>query len=181
MHPAKRNPRMRRAAVLVPALLAASACANDRGPYPNLPPLGLQAEFTSKNLCGLGVSPEVRLGGVPAGTATYRWRITNVSVLFAQPWQIDLPANGPTIPEGAVAEFPTPCLGELELPRSTTYRFEIMALAADRRPLAYGWNFISARSLPYQLDIERMREARRIEAPDRTAPVSASRPSFFIQ
>lgn len=162
------------------ALLFLAACANDRGPHPNLPPLGIQAEFTSRNLCGLGVSPEVRLGGVPAGTAVYRWRMTNVSVLFAPSWQVDVPANGPLIPEGAVPDFPTPCPGELDQPRSTSFRFEVMALAENGQPLAYGWNFISVRSLSSQLDIERRRAARLIEAPDRNAPVSTGRPSFYI-
>lgn len=165
----------------VVVLLLLTACANERGPHPNLPPIGVQAEFTSRNLCALGVSPEVRLGGVPPQTATYRWRMTAVSVLLAPPWQADTPANGPIISEGAVPDFPAPCPGELERPRPTSYRFEIMALAKTGEPLAYGWSFVSARSLPAQLDIERLQAVGRLQAPNRNAPVSTRRPPFFIQ
>jgi hypothetical protein len=141
-----------------------------------LPPIGIQAEFTSRNLCSLGVSPEVRLGGVPAQTATYRWRMTNVSVLRASRWQTDLPASGPLIPAGAVPDFPTPCPGELQ---NFVYRFEIMALAADGRPLAYGWQFISAVSTTLAVEREQARASSRSPARDLNAPISVSRPPFF--
>lgn len=162
-------------------LLLLAACANERGPHPNLPSIGIQAEFTSRNLCAPGVSPEMRLGGVPPRTATYRWRMTNVSVLSAPSWQADIPAKGSVIAEGAVPDFPAPCLGELERPRPTSFRFEIMALAENGEPLAYGWSFIAARSLPAQIEIEQQRAASRLQAPIRNAPVSTRTPPFFVQ
>jgi hypothetical protein len=175
MRRAKQNPRGWRG-VLAVALVVMTGCAADRGPHPDLPPLGIQAEFTSKNLCSLGVSPEVRLGGVPAQTATYRWRMTNVGVLFAPRWQADVAANGPTIPEGAVADFPTPCPGELQ---NLVYRFELMALSADGRPLAYGWQFVTAVSTTLQVEREQARAAGKLPAPAPNAPVSTARPTFF--
>jgi hypothetical protein len=157
-------------------VLALGGCAGDPGPYPELPPLGMQTEFSSRNLCGLGVSPEVRLGGVPAQAAIYRWRMTNVGVLRAPRWQADLPAGGPVIPAGAVPDFPAPCPGELQ---TFVYRFEIMALAADGRPLAYGWQFVSAISTTRTVEREQLRALGRVPAPDRTTPIGASKPTFF--
>lgn len=178
MRPAKQNQRLGTTVLFaVAALLILTACANERGPNPNLPRMGLNAEFTSRNLCSLGVSPEVRLGGVPEGTAAYRWRMTNVSVLFAPSWETELPASGTTIPEGAAADFPTPCMGELERPQPVSYRFEVLALGADRQPLAYGWNFILVRSLPYQLELEQQRAKRRLPEPARVPPRQP--PAFF--
>lgn len=158
------------------AVLTLGGCAADRGPHPELPPIGIQAEFTSRNLCSLGVSPQVRLGGVPAQTAAYRWRMTNVSVLRAPRWQTDLPAGGPLIPAGAVPDFPTPCPGELQ---NFVYRFEIMALAADGRPLAYGWQFVPAVSTTRTVEREQLRALGRVPAPDRTAPIGVANPTFF--
>lgn len=178
MRGAKQNQRFGwHGAVSAVALLAIAGCAPDRGPHPNLPLLGIQAEFTSKNLCSLGVSPELRLGGVPAGAATYRWRLTNVGVLRGPTWQADVPADGAIIPEGAIADFPTPCPGEQQ---TMVYRFEVMALAADGRPLAYGWNFVSAISTTRRVEMEQARASGRLSAPDRIAPVPVSRPAFFV-
>jgi hypothetical protein len=130
---------MRGAKQILGATLAAVAvsvlanCANDRGPYPNLPPIGLRAEFTSRNLCGLGLSPEILLGNAPQNAATLR----------GPRWQADLPATGASIPEAALEGFDLPCPGEKQL---LTYRLEIMALAANGQPLGYGWAFVTRRS-----------------------------------
>jgi hypothetical protein len=160
----------------------ASACAGDRGPHPELPFMAVSSAFRVANLCSLGVSPEIRLVGVPQGTALYRLMVTNVSVLRATRQRVEVAAAGPTIPEGALTEFELPCPSELQ---TMNYRFEVMAIAADGRPLAYGWNFITARNVAVQLEIERNQALRPPPVPDveNAARISRSpsisRPTFF--
>jgi len=156
------------------AALAMGACANDRGPYPNLPTMGVFSEFKSRNLCGLGESPEIKLGAVPPNTATYRLLISQVSTLRGGRWQADIPASGPGIAEGALNGFDLPCPADKQV---LTYRLEVMALAADARPLGYGWGFSSAISLPEQIEIEQ-RLAKRPPQPAVAVPTRS--PSFFI-
>jgi len=161
------------------ALAALVACANDLGPHPNLPVLGAFTDFLSTNLCSEGVSPEIRLGGVPANTASYRLLFTNVSVLSAPRWQVTLRADSPVVPAGAIEKFEAPCPGEL---LSFNYRLEVMALDGDQRPLAYGWTFASARSLTKQ--IEREQVMARTLGPERSGlrgQPGTNRPHFFIQ
>lgn len=150
-------------------------CANDRGPYPNLPPIGIRAEFTSRNLCGLGTSPEIVLGNVPQNAATYRLLITEVSTLRGPRWQADFPATGSSIPEAALEGFDLPCPGERQI---LTYRLEVMALAANGQPLGYGWVFSNATSLPEQIQHEQRRAKR---GPPSPASIPTGRPAFFIQ
>lgn len=156
-------------------LLALAACANDRGPHPNLPPLGIRTDFTSKNLCSLGVSPEIVLGNVPPNTATYRVRVTEVSTLRGPRWQGDLPASGPSIPQEALEGFDLPCPADKQ---TLTYRLEIMALAAAGQPLGYGWVFANARSIADTIESEQRRAK---EGPRPPLPAPAGRPFFFIQ
>jgi len=169
-----------RASLVIAALAVATAvagCANDRGPHPNLPPIGSEMTFSSRNLCGEGVSPEIRLGRIPAGTASYRLRLTNVSVLSATRWEATVGAESPIIPEGAIANFDAPCPGDQQI---FVYRLEIMALAGSGQPLAYGWNFVQARSLSRQIDQEREELRQYPVRPERPMP-SASSPPFFIR
>jgi hypothetical protein len=168
-------------ATLVFALFA-SACAGDRGPHPELPFMAISSAFRVANLCSLGVSPEIRLVGVPQGTVVYRLMVTNVGVLRAPRQRIEVAATGPVIPEGALTEFELPCPSELQ---TMNYRFEVMAVAADRRPLAYGWNFITARNVAIQLEIERNEAKQPPPVPDTENAArisrnpSISRPTFF--
>jgi hypothetical protein len=175
MIPAKKAPARAAIAAVVLGMLA--ACANDRGPHPDLPPLGVRVDFFSQNLCEQGVSPEIRLGGVPANAASYRLRLTNVSVLNARPREMTAKADGAVIPEGTFSDFEAPCIGELQ---TSEFRLEVMALANDGRPLAYGWGFATARSLTRQLDAENAQARGRLPAPDRTSPIPVTRPVFFI-
>ncbi len=147
---------------VVAVLLLATGCANDRGPHPDLPRIGLYSTFTSRNLCGLGVSPEVRLITAPADTAVYRVKMTNVSALSGPSWEFDIPAaamfnrNGETVlPEAAIPDFPAPCVPENIIQQYFNYRVEVMAMGKDNRPLAYGWGFAVAYSLTRQLGFER--------------------------
>ncbi len=151
------------------------ACANDRGPNAQLADLGVRVEFSSRNLCSLGASPEVLLGGVPRNTAIYRLSITNVSVLFSPRWQADLPIpEGTAIPEGALESFDLPCPGEKQ---ALNYRFEVLALDAGGQGLAYGWAFASARSMPAQLEIEQQRARTGLPISRAMGP---RRPPFFL-
>lgn len=171
--------RVRRSLVALAAMAALTACANDRGPHSDLPPLGAEVEFLSRNLCGEGVSPAVRLGGVPANTDSYRVRLTNISVLTAPRWEATIKADASHIPEGAMTNFDPPCPGDQQV---LTYRLEVMALAGDGRPLAYGWTFPHARSLVRQLQQERAEIKRQpSERPDRVTTPAPRRPPFFIQ
>ena len=163
---------------LVTATILAG-CANVRGPHPDLPPLGARMEFLSRNLCSEGVSPEIRLGGVPGNTAYYRLRITNTSVLAAPRADATIKAESPVIPEGALSDFDAPCPGELQ---AFNYRLEVMALADDGRSLAYGWAFASARALTKQIQQEQDEIKRRLaDRPDRKKFPEAKRPPLFIQ
>jgi hypothetical protein len=163
------------AVLVLVATLAVAACANERGPHPNLPPLGVAANFTSRNLCGLGVSPEINIGNAPQNVAVYRLRITEVSTLRGPRWQTDIPAKGNVIPEGALEGFDLPCPGEKQ---RLSYRLEVMALAADTTPLAYGWGFSPAMSLPEQIEAEQKRAKRGESGPSGTA---SRPPPFFLQ
>lgn len=164
-------------AVVLASMALVTGCANDRGPYPTLPPIGARFEFLSKNLCEDGRSPEIRLGGVPAGTAAYRLRITNTSIVAKQRWEGTVKAESPLIPEGAMADFDAPCLEDQQV---LTYRLEVMALAGDNRPIGYGWAFANARSLPRQIQQEQSELKRRpSERPDRTTFPAARLPPFF--
>ncbi|HEX9466201.1 MAG TPA: hypothetical protein VGB82_26685 [Alphaproteobacteria bacterium] len=132
------------------------------GPHPELPRLGISAAFTSHNLCGLGVSPEIRLIKPPSAAATYQMKMTLVSALSAPSWEFTLPAptetreRGIVYPEGAIPDFPAPCVPETEVPQYFYYRLELMARANDGRPIAYGWSFAVAYSLTRQLGLERV-------------------------
>lgn len=161
--------------LVLAAPVLTGACANDRGPHPNLPPLGIMAEFTSRNLCGLGVSPEILIGNLPPNVATYRLRLSEVSTLSGPRWQADLPAAGPSIPEGALNGFDLPCPGEKQV---LSYRLEVMALGAQGQPLAYGWGFANAISLPERLEREQQL-AKRGETRRAVPPLRPHH--FFIQ
>jgi hypothetical protein len=156
-----------------------AACANERGPHPNLPPLGARVEFRSTNLCSLGVSPEIRLGGVPGSTSSYRLRLVNISVLRAPIWERTQAANGPLILEGAISDFEAPCPGDLQ---NFTYRLEVMALASSGQPLAYGWTFASAQSITRQIEREQY-EAKNFskERANRDTFPPAVTPPLFVQ
>ena len=170
---------------LMPGLLGAgllAGCANDRGPHPELPRVGVSSGFTSLNLCSNGVSPAIYLTSPPAGTATYRLKMTMANALVAPSWQFDVPASaattaasgsfGPnartraTITQGAIADFPAPCPPERQV---YVYRVEVLALAADGRSLGYGWGFASAQSLARQLSAERNVQLQRQKARDEAA------------
>lgn len=154
-----------------------AGCANERGPHPDLPPLGVQLEFRSTNLCGQGVSPQIRLGGVPANTATYKLRFTNVTVLHAPRRETTIKADAPIIPEDAIPEFDPPCPGELQ---TFSYRLEVMALAANGLPLAYGWNFASVHPLTLQIEREQQ-DAKRVPPPNRSTLPAVRNPPYFVQ
>ncbi|HEY1231171.1 MAG TPA: hypothetical protein VGF26_28035, partial [Ramlibacter sp.] len=75
---------------LLPAVLiagSAAACASPPAPFPDLPRLDVSTRLTSRNVCGLGVSPPINIAKAPSATAQYRLRMTNMDVMFQQPWQ----------------------------------------------------------------------------------------------
>ncbi len=166
------------------SLLMASltvACANDRGPHPDLPRIGVSTVFTARNLCSEGVSPAVTLISPPAGAATYRVKMTMASALAAPSWQFDVPVSAKTlldatppnavrtagtIAEGAITDFPAPCPPERQI---YIYRIEVMALGAGGAPLGYGWGFVTAQSLTRQLAAERVLQQRFQKARDDAA------------
>jgi hypothetical protein len=136
---------------------AVSACASPPPPFPELPRLDVSARLGSRNLCGLGVSPAIAISGVPRTTARYRLRMTNVDVLFQQPWQATVDVAD-TIPEGAIADYEAPCVGDLDemaYYRYQRYRLEVMALDPQNRPLAYGQVYMPVRSVSATLERER--------------------------
>jgi hypothetical protein len=142
MAPAIRSPRAALTAAV--ALLALAACAPASPLFPELPRLQVAAAFGLQNLCGLGVSPAIAVAGAPAGTTRFRVRMTNTSVLLQTPWQETLPAGPTGIAEGAAPSYPPPCMGTYQ---QYAYRFEVMALDANDRPLAYGQTTATAVTL----------------------------------
>jgi hypothetical protein len=151
------------------ALLLISGCANDRGPHPELPRMGVYSGFTSRNLCGLGVSPEFRFVSAPPDATTYRIKMTNVSALAGSSYEFTVPVSAAdtrnkqmVIPEATIPDFPAPCVpDDIILRQYFNYRIEVLALASDGRPLAYGWNFAIAYPLNLELYYERLADQAR--------------------
>jgi hypothetical protein len=162
---------------------AVSACASPPPPFPDLPRLGVSTQLGSRNLCGLGVSPAISISGAPQATAQYRLRLTNIDVLFQQPWQTTVSAEGTgTIPEGAIADYTAPCVGELSLYtfyQYQRYRLEVMAVDQQNRPLAYGQASLLVQSVSTTLDRERavLRQAAP-GTPPPPAPPPIGRPAL---
>jgi hypothetical protein len=155
-----------RAAAPLALLLAGllEGCASPPPPFPDLPQLSFSSQITSKNLCGLGVSPAISVNNAPPATAQYRLRMTNTDVLYQQPWQTTVTAvpNG-QFSEGAIADYEAPCVGDLRVYtfyRYYTYRFEILALDTQGRPLAYGQTSFLVQSVNTTLDRERSNQRR---------------------
>jgi hypothetical protein len=139
-------------ALLAPISMA--GCASEAGPHPELPRIGVLSQFSSHNLCSLGVSPEIGVYDAPPGAATYRVQMTFVGGLTGETWQAETPARGTIIPEGALTGYEGPCPPERQTFR---YRVEVLALAANGEPVGYGWNFMSTLWLARVAEAERQR------------------------
>lgn len=121
---------------------AAGACAPVQPGPAGVPQMGVRSFLDIRHLCSLGVSPPFELDGAPAA-ARYRVRMVNVSVLYARPVDFEVPADGPTIAEGALPGYTGPCPGETQ---AFEFRFDVLALDNAGRPLAFGWTRLSASS-----------------------------------
>jgi hypothetical protein len=160
------------AALRLPALAVAlgglAACASPAPPFPELPRLGVATQITSKNLCGLGVSPAISINQAPPATTQYRLRMTNTDVLYQQPWQTTVTAMPNGYSEGAIADYEAPCVGDLRVYsfyRYQTYRLEVLALDSQNRPLAYGQTTMLVQSVNTTLDRERSAKSRTAASP----------------
>jgi hypothetical protein len=103
--------------------------------------MSLRTFFGAEHVCGLGVSPPIRLDGGPREAAGYRVRFTNVSVLRAPAPEYTVAFTPGEIPQGAIEGYRGPCPGEM---MGFQFRVEVMAVDAAGRPLAYGYNFATA-------------------------------------
>lgn len=122
-------------------LSGVAACGPPAPRFPELPRLNVTTQITTKNMCSLGVSPQITIRNAPPGTARYRLRMTDTDVLFGETWQATTDAKPEGIAAGALPDFPAPCLGKLELYSQQAYhyyRFEVFALDQQGNPLAYG-------------------------------------------
>ncbi|HEX2115939.1 MAG TPA: hypothetical protein VHM01_16155 [Alphaproteobacteria bacterium] len=160
--------------MLVLAALTAG-CASPPPPFPELPRLSVSTHITSRNLCGLGVSPAIDIANAPPATARYRVRLTNTNVLFQSPWQTTAEAVPGGFAEGTLADYQAPCVGELRVNSFYpyhSYRLEVLALDAQNRPLAYGATAFLVQSVSVTLEQERaVRGATRIpQAPAAIGP-----------
>jgi hypothetical protein len=156
----------RMAAAALPIL--AAACAPEAQPFPDLPRLGVATQMTSRNLCGLGVSPRISIANAPPATALYRLRLTNTDVLFQTPWQSTADATPGGFAEGALAAYDAPCVGDLTISSFypyQTYRLEVLALDRQSRPLAYGQTLVQVQSVSTTLERERGLAGRQSPAP----------------
>jgi hypothetical protein len=133
----------------------AAGCASPPEPFPELPRLGVATQLTSRNLCGLGVSPAISINKVPPATARYRLRLTNTDVLIQTPWQTTADATPGGFAEGALADYQAPCVGDLTVNNYYPYfrhRLEVLALDAQGRPLAYGSTTFLVQSVSATVD-----------------------------
>ena len=141
------------------ALLAlAAACASPPEPFPELPRLGVATQFTSRHVCGLGVSPPIAIASAPPATAQYRVRLTNTDVLLPNAWQTTADAAPGGLAEGALADYQAPCIGDLQINSFYPYymyRLEVLALDSQSRPLAYGYTTVQVQSVTTLVDRER--------------------------
>ncbi|HEX6980192.1 MAG TPA: hypothetical protein VF342_12920 [Alphaproteobacteria bacterium] len=124
-----------RVAVAAGVALLLAACAPAPRPFPELPSLTVSTYIGSANMCGLGVSPAIRIGNAPESTARYKVRMSNTSVLFQTPWEATFPARPDGIPEAAAENYDPPCPGQFQ---GFNYHIEVLALDAADRPVAYG-------------------------------------------
>lgn len=162
-------------ALLLAGLLA--GCATPPAPFADLPQLAVSTQITSKNLCGLGVSPAISVNNAPPATAQFRLRMTNTDVLYQQPWQTTVTAvpNG-QFSEGAIADYEAPCVGDLRVYtfyRYYTYRLEVLALDTQNRALAYGRTTFLVQSVNTTLDRERSAQRRAGSSQAATPPAPA--------
>jgi hypothetical protein len=128
-------------------------------------------------MCGLGVSPAITIGSVPDATARYRIRLSNTDVLFQTPWQTTVAAAPNGYAEGALTDYEGPCFGERRLYAPApyfVYRFEVLALDARDRPLAYGQTSVFVRSISEM--IEQEKAAGSVPTPPPTPPASSVNP-----
>lgn len=117
------------------ALLLVAACAPAPRPFPELPSLRISTSIGSANMCGLGVSPAIRIDNAPEATVRYKVRMSNTSVLIQTPWEPTFPARPGGIPEAAAENYDPPCPGQFQ---GFNYEIEVLALDAADRPVAYG-------------------------------------------
>lgn len=98
-----------------------------------LPRMGVDFAFEQRHKCQ-GVSPEIRLTGVPDGVASYDVVMTDLDVPSFHHWRQTIAATGPAIKEGAGVGYFGPC------PPSGTHRYsiEVTARDAQKQPIAYG-------------------------------------------
>lgn len=124
-------------------------------------------------MCGLGVSPAIAIGGAPAGTSRYAVQMTNIDVLYQQPWRATLPAVPSGIAEAAATSYDAPCLGERQTYR---YRIEVTAQDSTGRSLGYGQTLVQLFAIDRTVTAERERGQRpRLPAPvlDTADPIDA--------
>jgi phosphatidylethanolamine-binding protein (PEBP) family uncharacterized protein len=122
---------MRRARVATLVAVLTGACATVDSSTP--PRMGVDFGFAAKHKCQ-GVSPEIRLTGVPAGVSKYDVRMVDLDVPSFNHWNETLPATGSVIREGAGKAYYGPC------PPSGTHRYQIAVTARDgkNQRVAYG-------------------------------------------
>lgn len=129
---------------VVATMVALAGCAAQNG-APGVPPIGVETAIGAKHLCGLGVSPEIKLANVPATAARYTVRITNVDALLARRWQEEIAATGAVIPEGALKTYRGPCTAQHLV---FEHRVEVLAADASGQAVGYGRAYVPVRSLP---------------------------------
>jgi len=120
-------------------LLTAAAVGCAAVDTSTLPRMVVEFSFAPTNTCQ-GISPEIRLLGVPDGVTTYDVRLTDLDVPGFHHWAQTLGAAGPVIRAGAGVGYFGPC------PPSGTHRYQIEVTARDARgrPLAYGDKTVDA-------------------------------------
>jgi hypothetical protein len=161
------------------ALFFLTACASPPRAFPDLPRLNFVTNITSRNMCGLGVSPAITIANAPQATASYRFRLVNTDVLFQEPWQTTVAAAPSGYREGAIPDYEGPCFGERRLYALAPYfryRFEALALDGRDRPLAYGQVSMIVRTISETIELEKAAAAGAAPPPPTVPPASEINP-----
>lgn len=149
-----------------------AACGPQRMGNSELRQMAIGLRFGIENLCTGSQSPPMRVDNAPQDVASYRIRITNVTVLLQKPreWTIPAPGDPALIPFGALPDWTGPCPGETQLPR---YRIEALALDRAGAAIAYGWTEASAEPVNQQAQ-DAWRRGRSGNVLDPTKPPAAT-------
>jgi len=101
-----------------------------------LPRLVVNFEWSKENLCQNGISPELKIQGIPIETTKLKWNLTDLQAPAYNHGGGTLVYLGTnTIPKGTLIGYNGPC-PPMNSPH--VYKFSIKALDAEGKVIAFG-------------------------------------------